>query len=87
MDARYIHQERTLDQVLDHLIEECGEFLQACIKLRRFGPDAIDPNTGQKYDNLSDTLFEALDIRVAAESAIAHLNQKIGERNREKLNG
>lgn len=58
----------TFDGKLDKLVEECGEFLQAYGKYRRFGSNPTDPKTGKQYDNVADMLLEICDIRDAVEA-------------------
>ena len=39
------------------LMEECGEIIQACAKILRYGRDSVDPLTGVvNGDNLRDEL-------------------------------
>jgi NTP pyrophosphatase (non-canonical NTP hydrolase) len=63
----------TFNDCVAHVIEECGEVLQAIGKFDRFGAVATDAMTGVRYDNVADLLTEMDDL----ESAIGVLRKKL----------
>lgn len=54
---------KTPERKIVHLMEECGEVIQACAKVLRFGPDEAHPVTGRTG---AETLrSEIRDLRAA----------------------
>ena len=54
----YEKLEAQLDELLTHLIEEASEVIQACTKMRRFGPGGTDPRVQGGRCNHSALAFE-----------------------------
>ena len=52
---------RDIGDPFDCLTEECGELIQALMKVKRFGLKARHPDTGET--NLSRVLYEIADVK------------------------
>jgi len=59
---------RTVDDKLDHLIEECAELIQECAKAKRFGIGNHHPDDPEKTSNGLRMRNELLDIISAADA-------------------
>lgn len=57
----------TFRDKISHVVEECGEVLQAIGKLDRFGERATDHKTGIQYDNVAALKNELRDLIEACE--------------------
>lgn len=50
--------ERAVNELLTHVEQEAAEVIQACTKLRRFGPDGADPRLPLSPTNIQALCFE-----------------------------
>lgn len=50
--------ERAANELLTHLEEEAAEVIQACTKLRRFGPESTHPDLPRGLTNIEQLCFE-----------------------------
>ena len=62
---------KTPERKVIHLMEECGEVVQACAKILRFGLDGAHPTTGRL--NHVALRAELKDLRAAARKVEALL--------------
>lgn len=73
------------DETLTRLIEECSEVIQACTKIKRFGPQSHY----EDIRNDESLVIEIADVMVTVESIRIpeHLLERAKENKRKKLRG
>jgi hypothetical protein len=58
-------------EVLDLIVEECGEIVVARSKLKRFGPDSVDPRDPTGPNNEQAMVNELLDVHALISKLIS----------------
>jgi len=69
-------------ELLNHLMEECAEVIQAANKCIRYGFDAFGPNA--KVDNLEHLFDEISDVITLSYELETALNESVSDRFPEK---
>jgi NTP pyrophosphatase (non-canonical NTP hydrolase) len=73
MDIRYLPAPDDLNGNFAHVMQECGELIQAITKFQMYGAQARDPHTGRHYDNEAHIIAEMKDL----EGAMARLGNTL----------
>lgn len=75
---RYLSED--VDQSLAHVVEECGEFLQAAGKTQRWGWDSTNPEipAEERETNLQWLRRELTDLEEAIAFLKAHMKNTFG---------
>lgn len=75
-DPRYYPPPDDLNGNFAHVMQECGELIQAITKFQMYGAQATDPHTGRKYNNEAHVIAEMQDV----ERAMQRCRHAMGQR-------
>jgi hypothetical protein len=70
---------KTQDELLDLLIEECAEVIQAAAKVKRFGPMRSRPGYNGERCNADAVIREALQVNDTLRAYCARLGVRYGD--------